>query len=851
MRINRLFSALLAVILLTTVADAADRFQAVLRDGSVVSGKNLPAWKSGRDRPKMAGKDLFDPASPVRFIHDTRKVIRRKGSYVVMAGGDILRGEVTGYLPANKTSGTPPQLMIALAGVVHSRDDRLRVRADRVLRIVRDAKRLAGGRPSTAILSDGPKLTLRSVRWKAAGAVLLTDDGVLTVPIDRLVDFYAPHVDGAILISENRDYPSRNPKDLIAQIAMTDGSVITYRRSLLISQRRAPKRGVDQVYQLIQPSWAMEAIYVPPEEIVHRGYRRVDEVPLSSLPAVAITVKDRVAQNGIRRLTWQRNRDAHRQTLASPKLSADVGIGMHAPSAVAFDLPAGARTFSTWVDLDVDVGNGGCVRCEVLHDKIDGKSLWTSGFIRGSDPAVRIGPLECDGAKRLILVANTAHKGRPSGADPLDIRDDVNWLFPMVQVGPDPDRSLAIIKRFLAGWSDWKVVGDPKPISLGTPRWSKSREGWLPTLRIEDDKGVTLSRSLQVTPRRDLIYLRATGSAGPPLELAVDGKKFPTIQIEHDGKQNHSWNLSSLHGQTVKLALHLGSTKRTGDLQWLGLGVGSMSKELLKKMPYGEISVNYWRQLEKSLVDQPKRRLALRKFLLMDCDPAVAGKWISLFYHDPVNAREVGPVAEIAELMKGCQLPKETEAEFFAKFSNANIHYWKVIGPFPNPGGAGHDITYGPELGPVRLGATYTLNGRKVRWIDGKAKDGRVDLQQLLKVTGAQTAYAVSWVYFPKKQSIELRLSSDNGHKLWIDRKLIATCTAREAKSSRTSTGTIYLSPGWHELLVKVVNSDPAWHFKLVLSAPNRNRPPEGTRYRQAPPKLKPAPVKAPAKPSG
>jgi hypothetical protein len=42
----------------------------------------------------------------------------------------------------------------------------------------------------------------------------------------------------------------------------------------------------------------------------------------------------------------------------------------------------------------------------------------------------------------LILVADAAHQGRPAGTDPLNIRDVVDWIEPVIEL----DRS-QLLKR--------------------------------------------------------------------------------------------------------------------------------------------------------------------------------------------------------------------------------------------------------------------------------------------------------------------------------------------------------------------------------------------------------------------
>jgi len=123
--------------------------------------------------------------------------------------------------------------------------------------------------------------------------------------------------------------------------------------------------------------------------------------------------------------------------LACGQVLADLGIGMHSHCEVAFELPADAISFSGWVGIDEAVGNGGCVRCKVFLDEVAGNPAWSSGYLCGRDDPVRVTLGNLRGARRLILVAEFADKDHPPDADPFDLRDEVAWLMPLVNVSGD------------------------------------------------------------------------------------------------------------------------------------------------------------------------------------------------------------------------------------------------------------------------------------------------------------------------------------------------------------------------------------------------------------------------------
>ena len=76
-------------------------------------------------------------------------------------------------------------------------------------------------------------------------------------------------------------------------------------------------------------------------------------------------------------------------------------------------------------------------------DEISDKPAWSSELLLGSDRPTAVSVPDLRGAKRLILVAEFADDDHPPGTDPMDIRDEVDWLFPFITVkaGPSSDAS--------------------------------------------------------------------------------------------------------------------------------------------------------------------------------------------------------------------------------------------------------------------------------------------------------------------------------------------------------------------------------------------------------------------------
>jgi len=83
------------------------------------------------------------------------------------------------------------------------------------------------------------------------------------------------------------------------------------------------------------------------------------------------------------------------------------GLGTHAESSLFINLNGGTRRFTAMVGVDDEVGPRGSVEFVVL---CDGKEIYKSGIMEGSQPAKRV-DLDVSGAKTLILMVNGGSDG--------------------------------------------------------------------------------------------------------------------------------------------------------------------------------------------------------------------------------------------------------------------------------------------------------------------------------------------------------------------------------------------------------------------------------------------------------
>jgi hypothetical protein len=167
------------------------------------------------------------------------------------------------------------------------------------------------------------------------------------------------------------------------------------------------------------------------------------------------------------------------------------------------------------------------------------------------------------------------------------------------------------------------------------------------------------------------------------------------------------------------------------------------------------------------------------------------------------------------------------------------VREWQLIGPFENEGEGGRDKVWGPETDTVDFNKEYDSLAGKVKWRLHKSEMGRIGLDKFFDrpFNESNLAYAVCWVRSDKARTATLATGSDDGIKVWINRKLrIDAAVHREAEPGKDMQK-IELKEGWNEILVKVDNRFGRWAFYLELRDPDVNMPLEGVEFSTTPPK--------------
>jgi hypothetical protein len=148
---------------------------------------------------------------------------------------------------------------------------------------------------------------------------------------------------------------------------------------------------------------------------------------------------------------------------------------------------------------------------------------------------------------------------------------------------------------------------------------------------------------------------------------------------------------------------------------------------------------------------------------------------------------------------------------------------WWMIGPFDHRNGIGFNAAYPPET-EIDLQKKYAGTESEVSWTE-KATDHRhalLDLNNLLGHHKGAVAYAYHEFESDRDQSVEIRLGTPNGWKLWINGEP-AFAHEEYHQSSRLDQyrTPVMLKAGTNRILLKICQNEQTqdwaqrWEFQL------------------------------------
>jgi hypothetical protein len=194
-----------------------------------------------------------------------------------------------------------------------------------------------------------------------------------------------------------------------------------------------PNGNPDNWYHKVHPAWSLDEMWLPFAEIRTSLWFDTHEVPLSRLSPTLI--------NGTRKLAHgfhvALDRSVTDEALQTDEVEFGWGVGVHGDSQLVIEIPRFATAFRSRLGLSESVGDGGCVQAQIHVNSVGKKPLYTSPTLVGGKQLIDtdwIDLPENGAVEKLILQVIANPTDRPSTADPLDIRDQFNWLEPAISL---------------------------------------------------------------------------------------------------------------------------------------------------------------------------------------------------------------------------------------------------------------------------------------------------------------------------------------------------------------------------------------------------------------------------------
>ena len=466
-----------------------DRYSAELSDGSRISGGEVQNWNDPKQRPALGGRAVFDEKNPFRWLIDhSLSPASQPEAFVEFFGGDRLPGEVVEFRTGQESDFLtfPKHLVVNPTVRLHSprvpQNSPVRVRTRWIKRVVWEPRTLDLYQPSTVFLKDGRQIGFRSLRWADKSVTLLLEEGIEEFPFDDvqeihlpLPDVWAMYYEQMAVLSPQSAMTAENPARIL-QLETTDGLKATVSTERLEPFVHGNKTKTGSWYHQCQPAWSLDPFWVKFDSVWSRRFYWPHEVPLTSIAPASVRQNSPLGNSWY----WQRDRNVYRQPLQAGGKEYGWGFGVHAEHEMVFPLPTSARGFRTRAGLDQSVGDGGSVKWRVAVRGTEEKTLYQSKAVIGTNQVWDTGrlnlgpPAKENQTRQLVLSVDPLFNAAPAGADPLDIRDSLNWLEPELEL--DREQLKKDIARHalspIPALADWDLETEAEAVVLGN-QWDE------------------------------------------------------------------------------------------------------------------------------------------------------------------------------------------------------------------------------------------------------------------------------------------------------------------------------------------------------------------------------------------
>ncbi len=595
----------LASLAISSGAEPVPKYAAQFADGTRVTGNKLSQWNSPQANVRLENHRLNDPQKPLRWLLDTTlPPADSQGPFLEFAGGDRLPGLVLEFRSGSQLEQCGQDVLAVRPSVDYSwPGDRQRNYVVRVL--VEELRRIVWKktgvpyRPGSLFLRDGRQLTFRALRWSRDGVRLLRSEGIETFFFDQIAELHLPEQDTWSAYVRQLARMDSACSEPLVRLDCTTGLQATASQRCWQPDFHGDRNRPRGWLQRIQPAWAFDPLWVPFESIRLWEFRPIHEISLSRLEPVNAQTRHALAGGW----AWKPGRNVQGGPLRSGGRAFAAGFGVQAYCRLEFQLPPTAEALRTKVGLDALVGSGGCARGRVFVMEGSGpaardRELASTEPLIGSTALVDLGRLPLPSPSpagrsgnapraHLVLEADPLFTNHPAGADPLDIRDSLNWLDPVVELNPRAVRDAvrAWAPKLVGPWKGWTINGeDPSPVEL-VRRWDEKTESGRRSYRLEVLPRVpvlSLARPLSVTEETRWLAVavsRTEKDAPSFLELWVNDKRVDkqTVPFWEPNRLQPQveFSLGGFVGQTVTLELRIPPAGPQGWLHWRRISLAS------------------------------------------------------------------------------------------------------------------------------------------------------------------------------------------------------------------------------------------------------------------------------------
>jgi putative serine protease PepD len=596
-------------------ASAAEehRYQAVFANGQRATGKKLSSWHDADAAPRLDSTNLADRNRPLRWLRDLELSVEESSpgqAFVEFFGGDRLPGVVAGFdsTVGDISSGgaSPPHLVVEPSIELGSPDQspgrRMRVLPRSIRRVVWHHRPSREYRPGTLFYRSGKAVPFRGLRWADGEVRILTEEGPHRIPFGELAEIHLPRLNAWDNYYRNLGLLSPDLASRLMRIETTAGLIATTSLDRLRPSHHGSTSNSDDWRHQIQPAWSLDLITVPFRTIHTWIFSDPWEVLLTGLP-IRASRRQSLAGDAWRPRV---NRNVQGGPLRSGGQHHGWGLGVHAFSEVEFELSPLARQFSTKIGLDRVAGAGGCARARIFLNDSKGQPLFQSQHLVGSAQGVSTGAVDLPHtpgkSTRLVLQADPAASDRPAGSDPLDIRDTLDWLEPLVLLDRDKlrEKIAPSTRRWLTAWNGWKVdtpAGGSFRIGNEWCERCVEKPGFHLATYIQGE--MVLSRRLRVGPDDNWLVLavrRGEKNSSDRLVVRVDGEEVASLGVPYTYSAGApieplSVPIVAYHGREIDLSIVHRRGETEGPLFWDSIALRREDPYLYRVLEEGRESI--------------------------------------------------------------------------------------------------------------------------------------------------------------------------------------------------------------------------------------------------------------------